>query len=251
MPLSWADGAHPVDSNLVEYIAGQIWLSSYPVRYAGLDFCSRMSVVRLRDGSLMLHSPCEIDDEMKRSIEGLGTVAHIVAPGSYHYFHVGSAQKAFPDAQTYICPGIERKRPDIDFDWILGDRSPDGWSDDFEQILVRGTRYIWEVVFFHKASRTLLLVDLVENVGDRTQGVGWGLELWWKIVFRMWNAAKPAPEYQLGWKDKAAAKQSLERILQWDFERVVLSHGDLIETNAKATVRDAWKTPLRFSPSQI
>jgi hypothetical protein len=49
----------------------------------------------------------------------------------------------------------------------------------------------------------------------------------------------------MGWKDKPAAARSLERILDWDFERVVLAHGDLIETNAKAIVRDAWSNPLR------
>jgi glyoxylase-like metal-dependent hydrolase (beta-lactamase superfamily II) len=60
----------------------------------------------------------------------------------------------------------------------------------------------------------------------------------------MWNHPKPAPEYQLGWKDKAAARQSLKRILEWDFDRIVLSHGDLIEDDAKATARQAWEVPL-------
>ncbi len=75
--------------------------------------------------------------------------------------------------------------------------------------------------------------------------MGWGLKLWWKLVFHMWNRPKPAPEYQLGWKDKRAIKRSLEKILQWDFERVLLAHGDFIETNAKAVLREAWKIPLR------
>ena len=116
--------------------------------------------------------------------------------------------------------------------------------DDIEQVLVRGTRFIWEVAFFHKPSSTLVLTDLVENVGGHTEGVGWGLKLWFKFVFRMWNKAKPAPEYQMGWKDQPAAARSLERILRWGFERVVLAHGDLIETNARAIVRDAWRYPL-------
>ncbi len=98
--------------------------------------------------------------------------------------------------------------------------------------------------FFHKPSRTLILVDLIENIGDKTRGVGWGLKFWWKLVFRMWNRPKPAPEYQLGWKDKVAARQSLLQILGWNFERVIISHGDLIDQNAKEVVRLAWKVPL-------
>lgn len=234
-----------MDLELVEYVADRIWVRQYPVHYAGLDFYSRMTVIRLSDGSLMLHSPCEIDETTKRHVERIGRVAHIVAPGSYHYLHVVSAQKAFPEAQTYICPGVERKRPDIDFDWILADKAPEAWSDDIEQVLVRGSRYIWEVAFFHRPSRTLVLVDLVENIGSRTDGVGWGLKLWWKVVFHMWDHPKPAPEYQIGWKDKRAASRSLNRILQWDFKRIILAHGDLIETDAKAVLRKAWENPLK------
>ena len=57
----------------------------------------------------------------------------------------------------------------------------------------------------------------------------------------MWNNPKPAPEYQLGWKDKAAARDSLDKILHWDFERIVLAHGDLIEKNAKQIAQSAWR----------
>jgi len=125
-------------------------------------------------------------------------VEFIVAPGSYHYLHVSSAQRAFPEAETFICPGVERKNPEIEFDWLLGDRPDKRWEDDFEQVLVRGNRYIWEVAFHHKSSRTLILVDLIENITDKTEDVSWSLELWWKVVFRMWGNPKPAPEYQLG-----------------------------------------------------
>ena len=229
---------------LIEYVPEQIWIKEYPVHYAGTDFNSRMTVVRLSDSRLLLHSPCEIDRGTKDYLDHLGEVAYIVAPGSYHYFHVASAQETFPAAETFICPGIERKRPDIEFDWFLGDRPPAVWEADLDQILVRGTKYIWEVAFFHRLSRTLILVDLIENFTDRTRGVSWQLRLWWKVVFNMWNHPKPAPEYQLGWKDKKAAKRSLERILEWNFVQVVLAHGDLIAVDAQTVVREAWKTPL-------
>jgi hypothetical protein len=229
---------------LTEYVPGQIWLKNYPIHYAGCDFNARMTVVRLPGSRLILHSPCEISDPTKKAISALGEVAYIVAPGSYHYFHIPSAQAAFPDADTYICPGIERKRPELNFDWFLGDRPPDAWEGVLDQVLVRGNKYIWEVALFHTPSRTLLLVDLIENITDATPNVNWQLKLWWKAVFHMWNQPKPAPEYQLGWKDKTAARKSLERILQWDFERIVIAHGELIESDAKATALEAWRVPL-------
>ena len=103
---------------------------------------------------------------------------------------------------------------------------------------------MWEVAFLHKTSKTLILVDLLENFTDVTPGVNWTLKLWWKLAFHMWNHPKPAPEYQLGWSDKKAARKSLQHILQWEFKRVIFAHGDLVEESPKETLINAWKTPL-------
>jgi hypothetical protein len=232
---------------LTEFVPGQIWVKEYPIHFAGCDFNARMTVIRLSSRKLILHSPCEIDSATKEAISALGDVVCIVAPGSYHHFFVSSAQTAFPDADTYICPGIERKRPEIDFDWFLGDRPAELWMGTLDQVLVRGNKFIWEVAFFHRPSKTLLLVDLIENFTDQTPDVNWLLKLWWKAVFHMWDNPKPAPEYQMGWKDKVAASTSLQKILQWDFDKIVLAHGDLIETDAKETALRAWKVPLSES----
>jgi hypothetical protein len=100
------------------------------------------------------------------------------------------------------------------------------------------------VAFYHRSSRTLLLVDLIENFTDQTPNVNWLLKLWWKAVFRMWDNPKPAPEYQMGWQDKTAANRSLRKILEWDFDKIIISHGDLIEVNAKERALEAWAKPL-------
>jgi hypothetical protein len=239
-------GAPDLDARLTEYVPGRIWLKKYPVHYAGADFFARATFVRLNDGSLLVHSPSPIDDALVQQIETIGSVGHIVAPGSYHYFHVSAWQDAFPSATTWICPGVERKCSDLEFDWLLSDHSPSPWADQIDQVLVRGNRFIWEVAFFDRVSKTLILTDLIENIGDETEGTDWVLKLWWKTVMRMWNKPMPAPEYQMGWKDKAAAKRSLERILEWDFERIVIAHGDNIESDAKNLAREAWAKPLSF-----
>lgn len=233
--------------DLEEHTPGAIWIVEYPVHFSGLDFSARMTIIRLPDGRLMLHSPCDIDAETAVRIRALGTPAYIVAPGSFHYLHVASAQAAFPEAEVWICPGVERKDPDLDFDWILSDRPPEAWADTLDQCLVRGNRLIWEVAFLHKPSKTLILVDLIENIGDRSPGVDWKLKFWWKAVFHMWNTPKPAPEYQVGWKDRKAAKASLERILAWEFDRIIIAHGENIDTDAKAAARRAWERPLSWS----
>lgn len=236
----------PIDTALREYVPERIWTKKYPIHYAGCDFFARATFVRLQNGDVLVHSPCPIDATLEAELERVGRVAHIVAPGSYHYFYVADWQRSFPEATTFICPGVERKRPDLEFDWFLSDHSPDAWQGEIDQVLVRGNRMIWEVAFFDKPSKTLILTDLVENIGSESEGTNWVLRFWWKAVMHMWDEPKPAPEYQMGWKDKAAAKRSLERILQWDFERVIIAHGENLENDAQQAVREAWKKPLSF-----
>lgn len=229
---------------LTEFSKDQIWTGNYPVDLPTCPINARMSVIRLTDGRLMLHSPGDIDDATAAAIAKLGQVGHIVAPGSLHHLHVAAAQRRFPNAQTYICPGIEHKLPDLRFDWILGPRPPLAWSDTIDQVLVRGNRFVCEVAMLHKPSNTLLLVDAIEYYTDQTDDVSWQLKAWWKWVLHMWNKPKPAPEYRFGWKDKIAARTSLEAILEWDFDKIILSHGDNITKDAKENARRAWTPPL-------
>jgi hypothetical protein len=229
---------------LTSYISDQIWLCAYPVRLAGTRFEARMTVIRLASGQIMLHSPCRITGAIAEEISALGSVAHIVVPGNFHHLHATSAQAAFPDAKTWICPGVEKKRPDLKHEGLLGDRAPADWMGEIDQVLVRGTRIMREVAMYHRASRTLILVDLIENFTDATPHVGGALKFWFKYVLRMWARPRPAPEYRMGWNDRIAAASSLRRILAWDFRQIVVSHGDLINHDAHEIAAEAWSGVL-------
>jgi hypothetical protein len=199
-----------------------------------------MTVIRLASGQLVLHSPCDITATIAEEVSALGPVAHIIAPGTFHHMHVATAQAAFPTAKTWLCPGIESRRPGLKHDGLLGDVAPADWADEIDQVLMQGTRFMREVAMFHRASRTLILVDLIENFTDATAHTGIALKFWFKYVLRMWNNPRPAPEYRMGWSDHQAAAESIRRILAWEFQQIVLSHGDLIDHNAHAAAAAAW-----------
>ena len=171
--------------HLTPYVADQIWLCAYPIRLAGMRFEARMAVVRLASGQLMLHSPCDITATIAEEISALGPVTHIVAPGNFHHMYAATAQAAFPRAKTWICPGIESRHPGLKYDGLLGDVAPADWVGEIDQVLVQGTRIMREVAMFHRASRTLILVDLIENFTDATPHIGWPLKFWFKYVLRM------------------------------------------------------------------
>ena len=235
---------NPMD-HLIEHVPGQIWILEYPVRFGGMDLFGRTTIIRLENGELIVHDPCIITKNIKDQIDDLGMVKYIIAPGTYHHLYVEDFQKVYPDAETFLCPGLETKRPDLKFDWMLGNKPDSRWNNVFEQVLIQGTRHITEVVFFHKPSETLILVDLLENIGDDYQHkADLLLKFYWKAIFHMWNNPKAAPEYQLGWGDKQIVKTGLEKILSWDAKRLILSHGENIDRDVNQVLRKAWESVL-------
>ncbi|KUJ75205.1 hypothetical protein AVO42_07595 [Thiomicrospira sp. XS5] len=231
---------------LTEYVKNQVWLLEYPIRFEGMDLFGRMTLIRLENGDLLIHDPCKITDAIQQQIDDIGSVKYIVAPGSYHHLFVTDFQAKYPQAETFLCPGLERKRPDIPFDWILGNKPDPRWANEIDQVVVSGTKYMWEVVFFHKPSKTLILVDLLENIGDDYRHhTNWVLRFWWKFVFGMWNKPKPAPEYQIGWGNKKIVQTALNKILDWQAERAIIAHGETIEEGVNEVLSEAWKKVLK------
>ena len=204
-----------------------------------------MTVIRLASAQVMLHSPCSIAAPIAEEISALGPVAHIVAPGNFHHLYAATAQDAFPAAKLWVCPGVESRDSSLRFDGHLGDVAPADWAGEIDQVLVQGTCIMREVAMFHRVSRTLILVDLIENFTDATPNTGGALRFWLKYVFRMWDNPSPAPEYRIGLSNRSAAAASLRRILAWDFQRIVLSHGDLIDRNARDVATTAWSAMLK------
>ncbi|MBS0337826.1 MAG: DUF4336 domain-containing protein [Proteobacteria bacterium] len=221
------------------FVPDALWLRGYVVSLGGARINARMTVIKLRSGGIVIHSPCAFDESLTAEVAALGPVAAIIAPGNFHWLHVRSCQQAFPRAVTYICPGVEKRAKGLAFDAVLGDEAPALWAGELSQVCLQGARVMREVAFFHHASRTLILVDLVENVTAATPDTNWFL----RFLFRatgMWNTPGPAPEYWLGWGDKALVRQCMMRILEWDFERVILSHGDIITRDARRLIAQAW-----------
>ena len=69
-----------------------------------------MTVIRLADGSLMLHSPVQCNDETRALVEELGPVRYVVSPNKLHHFFLGRWAEACPGAEIWAPPGLRRKR---------------------------------------------------------------------------------------------------------------------------------------------
>jgi len=200
------------------------------------DFSTRMTVIKLSAGGLFLHSPIRLDGGLRSELDGLGEVRAIVAPNRAHHLFAGDACAAYPNAKLYGALGLPLKRKDLKFAGMLGDEPRPEWRGDIEQRTIKGAPMLNEVAFFHPASRTLILTDLAFNVPkDRP----WGIPL----VFRLMGAGgRFGPHRFVRWmiRDQPAARESLGLIMRWDFDRVIVAHGDVIESGGHKKVRDAF-----------
>ena len=91
------------------------------------DFSTRMTVIKLTDGGLFLHSPIRIDSGLRAELGGLGEVQVIVAPNKFHHLFAGDACAAYPNAKLYGALGLPVKRKDLKFAGMLGDEPRPEW----------------------------------------------------------------------------------------------------------------------------
>jgi hypothetical protein len=196
--------------------------------YGRVVFPLRMTVVRLPDGGLVLVSPIAMDDALAAEIAALGPVRHIVAPGMYHHLHAAAARERFPDAQLHGPPGLPAKRKDVRWDTELGDVAPWG-GDDLAVHVVAGAPKMSEVVLLHRPSRTLLVNDLVFHVTEPRN-------LTTRAVLRLSGSTAGLGHSRL-WRfvksDSIAFDASLGHILSWDFDRMVMTHGEVVTEGAR------------------
>ena len=221
---------------LREISPGRLWVAEVPLRFFGLEVGTRMSVVRLVNGDLWLHSPVGLTDGLRRELDRIGPVRHVVCPNRMHHVFVEPYFSAYPSARVFAAPGLPEKRRDLPFHGVLGDGPEPGWAEDLDQLVFRGERQLREVVFLHRASRSLILTDLLQSAHPQSPPLT-------RLVHRLYrtyeNPGPPLP-VRLGFVNKAAARLSLERVRSWDFDRIVLAHGHLVETGGKAAFLSAF-----------
>ena len=222
----------------------EIWIANGPVTsFHGFPYPTRMAVIRLHDGNLFVWSPVALSDRISTSVNALGKVRHIVSPNAMHHLFLKEWKSAYPAARLYASPGLPRKRRELCFDAELSDAPEPGWGSDIEQVVMRGSFTLTEIVFFHRSSRTVLFADLIQNFPcDWFKG-------WRRVIARHGGVVAPNPGAPLDWRasffNRRAAKVSLDGVLAWPIDRVVIAHGDLPTDDGRAFVRKAFSWLLR------
>ncbi len=225
----------------LEPFGPEIWVKRVPLRFYSFQMGTRMTVIRLSDGGLFVHSPVKMTAETKAAVEALGPVRYLIAPNRLHHLFVGDWADAFPDAELWGVPDLMKKRADLRWTGALGDAAEPGWAADLDQAMVTSS-FQHEAEFCHRRSKTLIVVDLLESVWpDDGQ---WHYRLFSKL-FGTWQRPTTTYDQRLTFVHRAGPRAAVRRMLDWDFERIIMAHGRVVETDAKAVFRDgiAWLKP--------
>ena len=216
-----------------------------PVRDMGVMFTTRMAVVKLSDGSLWVNSPVSVPFDTLKRITELGPVRYLVAATPRHVWRLAAWHTLFPEAQLWAPrpTPFTLKKGRLPFTGILGDEPPQGWAHDLDQLAFKGNPLIEEVLFFHKQSRTVILDDLIQ-IHPIVKGKHFR-----NALFKLAGVASPhggvALDIRLSFTNRNLARRSLEKLLSWDFDKLIIAHGVCIEKDAKPFVERAFRWLVR------
>lgn len=236
----------PVDE--LKPVAEGVWVvDGEPIRPGGAPVPIRMTIIRLKSGHLVLHSPTQFSPALAAEIDQLGPIGHLVAPSFGHWMFLPDWQNAYPSATTWAAPGLRErgqvKQSGLRIDHDLAEQAPEPWAGEIEQVLVQGGPFT-EVAFFHRPTRSLILTDLVQNIeAGRLPKV-------WRGPARLLGITAPdgqAPAYlrMLLHAGGAQPRDAATRLLALQPERVIFAHGDWFRTGGAARLRRSlsWLLP--------
>jgi hypothetical protein len=222
---------------MLRELASDLWVTEQPLRFAGVEMGTRMTVVRLASGELFLHSPVGLDAELRKELDALGPVRFAVAPNRFHHLFVGEVAAAYPGAELYAAPGLPARRADVQFHAVLTSDAPAGWAGEMDQLVFAPIKLFNEVLFCHRASRTLVMTDLSCNF-HAPQPLSARIFI---ALMVPGTGLRPSRIERLLLRDRAAGRAAFEKILAWDFDRVVVAHGDVLESGGKEALRRGYR----------
>lgn len=227
-----------------QQIGEDLWIMDGPTARDLLvvPYPTRMSIARLDDGGLWITSPVTSTHEDLVRVTALGPVRHILSPTPRHHWRLESWHELFPEATLWSCRvGVatlgRRTLPTA----RLTDGAPPAWAGQIDQARYPG-RGFEEITFYHRRSRTLLVEDLLQahprhasllaNALVRVGGIG---------------TRGDVPRDMRVLTRTAEARLWADRVLSWDFDQLVMAHGPVIRSDAKAWVTHAFDWLLSSS----
>jgi hypothetical protein len=240
VPGSKPDASLPVPG--LQPFAKNIWIVDGPdVRDMGILFTTRMTIVKLANGSCWLESPVPVPFDTLKRITELGPVKYLVAATPRHVWRLDGWHTLFPEAQLWAArtTSFTLKKGDLPFAGYLGNAPDHDWAADLDQLAFQGDPLIEEVFFYHKESHTVILGDLIQ-IHPPVKGRPF-LNALFKLEGVASSQGGVGLDFRLTFTNRKLARRSLDKLLSWDFDKLIIAHGPCIEKEAKPFVERAFR----------
>jgi hypothetical protein len=233
--------------NTLKLVVEDVWIVDGPVIWFGfpwpkMPFPTRMTVMHLGDGALFIHSPTPHSPELRGEIEKIGVPRWIIGPNRIHYWWIPEWRDAYPEADVYLAPRIrEQAGSHIDFaahDLLEATGYP--WDRSIATLPVPGS-YMTEFEFFHRASRTLVLTDIIENFEPRKLGSGLMRWLTWLGGAQDPDGQMPRDMRLTFSRHGMELRRAVQTMIAWQPRRIILAHGRWYDADGATELRRAFR----------
>jgi hypothetical protein len=217
-------------------LAENLWELNRPLKAPGLRIDHRMTVARLTSGELLLHSPVELDEDLMGALAALGPVRHFVAPSLFHDMYWPAWFARCPQATFWGVPGLREAHPELPFGEILRPDQPTPWEAELPKLFIAGMPKLNECIFFHPASQSLIVADLIFNLSSDQPLLG-------KLILKAnasYDKVACSRIFRAFIKDRGAFKESVEEVLKWETEKIILGHGTNVTQDGKEVLRQVF-----------
>jgi hypothetical protein len=223
------------NGQLVPFAEG-VWTATIPASILGMKLSATMTILRLADGRLLVYSPVKMDESGYESVRQIGQVAHLYAPNLFHHTYLKEWAALFPEARVHGPHGLEKKCPGVEVHRYHGTSDEPAFAGTVKEFVVEGCR-LKESVLLYEPAGTLLVADLVHNVG---QPEGSWTKFYTKAMGFYDQVALSRMIRWTAFDDRKAARASVQAILSHPFERLIVGHGVPLLEGANATLSEAY-----------
>jgi hypothetical protein len=222
---------------LEEFGPSLYWADGPTVSFLGFPYPTRMAVVALSSGGVWVWSPIALTEELVDAVEAIGPVRFIVSPNKIHHLFLQEWAERWPDARLFAPPGLARRKPALRFHAELTDAPDPAWAQDIDQVIFRGSLAMEEVVFFHRPSRTAIVCDLIQRHPPAAMS-GWKGMLM-RLDSLVGDHGSTPREWRASFLRRGPARSARKKVLDWNPERLLIAHGECVQTQAAGVIKSA------------
>ena len=212
-----------------------LWTVTHAFLALGVPLTTRMTLAKVSNTEWAAISPVPLSDESIQSINSVAQVRYLIAPNNYHHLFINDAKSYWPDARLFVPQSLIAKRPDLESANIITADEQFPWSADLQTFPVHGSRMIEEFLFYHSSSKTLVITDLCFNM-QHPKGIR---QTFFTLMTGTKGELKTSRMIKLLFGDKNAMRESVNNALAMPFERLIVAHGNIVESEAAQRLRAA------------